>query len=830
MRLCVENRSSESEAIVIETRQILEELQLKNVLATSSTGAVFLAGDPDRGRDVAIKMVSCAVPNAEDKVRDLFLEMAAAARSAPIQAMPALTDHGLTPEGDGFLVMELVEGQILDSIDDLTPFAAINILLDVLSCIEDLARAGAAHLNLTSANVFVTNAPANDRAKILGFGTSATLLHAGAGVPVPAVDPHLAPELVAGNLLPLDQAWRSDLFSFGVIACVALGAEIEADGYERPRVVLPDAVRSKLPEADPLEAILGKIMEPDPMKRGESPSELRDPLIRALPDPPAVAAAPAPVVVSPPEQRFDPNKTDPAFDPSKAAVLETEPSPDLPISGAETVMAAVAPQDEDGWPEVLFDDPELPASLDDADTAEDTDVRNPIPVDVWVPEAAAAGDAPAAVAPEVQQPSGARRVSPVELALVGGVVIILASIIAFTWPSVGDDDGPAVAAAVQIGERESTETLVPPPPDDNLFDDLLAIQTLVDADDLSGASDALNALDDGEGFSFSSDESALYDSLVLAVAEAADRGQAIEDLRTGLGYGSVKMLRRGVAGLSGMPRDEISEIDGLAEDLTRARRVLGLHADMWEAHKSGDYLRAVAKAGQLEDMFPGYTGAPDLKNQSAAALESQAEAFIARGEFENAVAILEDLREVWPGRAGSAARIAWCNEQIDLARREESMIAQALAKGEAGDPEAGLAILDRMSTDPLFQGDVDRARLVLESRIAELDAGEPVIEIAATMELGFKKNQTITVPLKVTDDYRVERVVVHARNESDDGYLQIPLEPAGDGLYHFVVAPELHANKSVSFYVVARDPSGHIGRFGSQDEPQMVVRKRWFKK
>ena len=52
----------ESEAMVIETRQILEELQLKEVLATSATGAVFLAGDPASGRDVVIKLVSCSVP------------------------------------------------------------------------------------------------------------------------------------------------------------------------------------------------------------------------------------------------------------------------------------------------------------------------------------------------------------------------------------------------------------------------------------------------------------------------------------------------------------------------------------------------------------------------------------------------------------------------------------------------------------------------------------------------------------------------------------------------------------------------------------------------
>ena len=63
--------------MVIDTRQILEEFQLRDVLATSATGAVFLAEDPATGDEVVIKMVSCAVPNAEEKVRELFLGMAA---------------------------------------------------------------------------------------------------------------------------------------------------------------------------------------------------------------------------------------------------------------------------------------------------------------------------------------------------------------------------------------------------------------------------------------------------------------------------------------------------------------------------------------------------------------------------------------------------------------------------------------------------------------------------------------------------------------------------------------------------------------------------------
>jgi len=796
---------------VIETRQILEEFQLKNVLATSATGAVFLAGDPHSGRDVVIKVISCAVPNAEEKVRRLFLDMVEAARSGTIAAMPALLDHGLTPEGDGFVVMDRVDGECLDMMDEIPVYAAINILLDVLSCVESLAGVGSAHLNLNPSNILVTNAPAMDRAKVLGFGTSATLLHAGAGVPVPAHDPHFAPELVRGNVLPPDQAWRSDLFSLGVIACGVLGAEIEADGTGCPSVTLPPGVRELLPEASPLETVLGKVMGPDPFTRGDSPFDLRDSLIRALPDPPATPMA-DPVSSAPARATFDPNKTDPAYE-----------AP--PEAGADLIST-----DQDGWPEVLFDDPELPASLDDT---EDTDVRNPVPVDVWVPDAKdaaiAASAAPAAVPPG-QKAIGARRVSRVEVGIVAVVVIILGSIIALTWSSDGGDGETTVAPTMQLHERSESEALVPPPPDDNLFDDLLAIQQLVDAGDLDAAREALSDLDASDAAVFNSDESALYDSLVGAVARAADRGAAIEDVRGGLAYGSIKMLRRGVAGLSGFSSDQLSDIDGLAGDLDRARRVLQLHSQMWDAFERGEYLSAIEGAGRMETLLPGYDGSAELRNQAASALEARAEGMISEHQYTNAIAVLEGLRRVWPDHPSAAARIAWCEQQIDTAKQEESIIEAALASGEAGDPERGLAALADMDPGPTLRGAHDRARAALEAKLAEMDAGEPTVRIAATVELGFKKNETIVVPLTVEDDFRVDKVIVHARNESDDDYLQIALQADGEGIYNFTVDPELHGNKNVYFFVVAKDASGHIGRLGSREEPQTVTRKRWFKK
>jgi hypothetical protein len=822
--------------MMIETRQILEELQLKNVLATSSTGAIFLAGDPDSGRDVVIKMVSSAVPDAEEKVRRLFLEMAEAARSVEVPAMPRVTDHGLTPEGDGFIVMDLVEGVTLDTIDELTPYAAINILLDVLSCIEGLAAAETGHLNLKPTNIFLNNPPSFDRAVVLGFGTSATLIHAGAGVPVPAVDPHLAPELVSGEVLPRSQRWRSDLFSFGVIACGALGAEIEANGYDRPTVTLPASVAAVLPESGPLEEMLGRVMEPDPMKRGDSPSDVRDPLIRALPDPPSAEGS---IPASSPVETgaagsFDPNRTDPAFVAETAGVSRKvagsppEPMPD-PVSEQEAeATVAVVVDDEDGWPEVLFDDPALPPSLEDH---EDTDVRNPIPEDVWVPEIAAVAEpAPAAAPPQAGADTLAKRVSRTELALVAAVVVVLMCIIAFTWPSGGGENTPDVAGRVSVEPAPPTDTLVPPPADTNLFDDLLDVQQLVDEGDLAAARAVLDELGDRVESAYGSDESALYESLVTAVTQASDRDAAIEDLRTGLRHGSIKMLRRGAAGLSSMSRLEIAEIDGLGADLERANRALRLHRQMWDASADGGFVQAIAVGSDLEALLPNYSGARQVREQSATALEIRAEALIAELRFAEAVAALESLTGVWPERSGAADRIEWCREQMALTERQESKIANALSMGEGGDPEGGLALLSAMTPDPRLQDEVDRAGKALRDRLAAMDSAAPTIEIAAEIDLAFKKNESMTIPFRVTDDYRVERVVVHARNEADEGYLQIPLKTSGDGLFHFSVTPELHGNRDVHFYVVAHDHSGHVGRFKSVEDPGTIYRKKWFRK
>ena len=99
-----------------------------------------------------------------------------------------------------------------------------------------------------------------------------------------------------------------------------------------------------------------------------------------------------------------------------------------------------------------------------------------------------------------------------------------------------------------------------------------------------------------------------------------------------------------------------------------------------------------------------------------------------------------------------------------------------------------------------------------------------------SFEAKFKKNEIVVVPVMVTDDYRVERVVAWVAGDPSDGYREITLQQAEDDLFPLEIGPELHGNHSILYYVVASDRSGHQAFFGSPDAPFKIERVKWFKK
>jgi hypothetical protein len=58
---------------------------------------------------------------------------------------------------------------------------------------------------------------------------------------------------------------------------------------------------------------------------------------------------------------------------------------------------------------------------------------------------------------------------------------------------------------------------------------------------------------------------------------------------------------------------------------------------------------------------------------------------------------------------------------------------------------------------------------------------------------------------------------------------EIPLDKSLLG-YTALLPVDFHRNGEVEFYVVATDPSGHEGSFGTPDKPQKLTRRKGFER
>ncbi len=229
-------------------------------------------------------------------------------------------------------------------------------------------------------------------------------------------------------------------------------------------------------------------------------------------------------------------------------------------------------------------------------------------------------------------------------------------------------------------------------------------------------------------------------------------------------------------------------------------------------------------------LLPGYSGAYRMREEAATSLETQAAEAASGGDFAGALALAEPLRRAWPQREGLADRIAaWTREQ-ERDRKLEEVLDRALAQGREGRPDAGLELLAESTADGAHGARLDAVRRELRAELGRLDAHPPVVSVPEDLELRYRKNETVVVPITVTDDFRVERVVVHIKTESEPTYRELSLDATGGDLYALRIPPEMHGNGRVVFWVEAVDTSGHRGHLGDVSGPLMLERKRWYQR
>lgn len=199
------------------TPQRIGKYQVQRLLGSGGMGRVYLATDPDIGRQVAIKQVTLAT---DPQARERFVREA--------QTMGRLNHPNITTllefsaDGDApFLVLELLSGE------DLTQWLhrphslreQLQVMIDVAQAIDAAHRAGILHRDLKPDNVRVLE---DGRCKLLDFGIAQSgagqLTAAGFFVGTPEC---VAPEVMSGAA----HTAAADLYGLGLLYYVVLSGQ-----------------------------------------------------------------------------------------------------------------------------------------------------------------------------------------------------------------------------------------------------------------------------------------------------------------------------------------------------------------------------------------------------------------------------------------------------------------------------------------------------------------------------------------------------------------------------------------------------------------------------
>jgi hypothetical protein len=340
--------------------------------------------------------------------------------------------------------------------------------------------------------------------------------------------------------------------------------------------------------------------------------------------------------------------------------------------------------------------------------------------------------------------------------------------------------------------------------------------------DLAAAKTTLDAIPADQKARFTPDETARYQQALATLAPIAAE-QAVGHLTQSLAAGDVKALKVQVAALH--PEQEAALPPEVKKDLARARKVLDLDGKLSRAERARDPQETIRQAGFLLAELPRYPRATQSRDRAAADLEADADKKLQDGDLDGALARLGQLHDVWPERRGLGERMDRVQGEKRADQALEEKLAAATRAEKQQKPLEGLAALKGTEPNRRYADRFRQEKERLEAQFAALDRKPPEVAFAKSLkDFKYAKGATITIPLHVTDDYEVKSVQAWARPK-DGTYVQVAVNPGSGGDYELVIPPSVHANKEVEFYILATDRSGHEGHLGTPQEPKQIKRK-----
>jgi hypothetical protein len=442
------------------------------------------------------------------------------------------------------------------------------------------------------------------------------------------------------------------------------------------------------------------------------------------------------------------------------------------------------------------------------------------------PVAAAPPPAPAL------RPQQAERKVPIGLLVAGGAIglLVIGSLAGlFFWKSRTSAAVPAVPKPPVVVTKvapPAAPTPAPPPPS-NL--QIQLAEGFVAAGDLASAQAAIAAIPPEQALSFEEQERV---QRVLDAVASSQTDQSAEALAKALSAGDPKLLRAAIDAIG--PEQAAVLTPGAKRSLAKAKKILDLDARLTRAEKEGRALDIVRQASALLAEQSRNSRASESREGAAEAIEAVADAKAQQGQLDAALAELGQLQGAWPTRRGLPEKIERLRAERRADQEMEDTLANVARLEKANKPQEGLQLLAGTKPTPKFTERFREARARLEAQVAQAvqaDQHAPSVALrgATPASLTFEKGAVLTIPLRITDDLNVQGVEGWVRPEGGR-YTEVPVRQISGADYELEVLPDLHQNKSVDFYLVATDGSGHKGQLGDAGRPIRIKRKGFLSK
>jgi serine/threonine protein kinase len=213
---------------------ISANLRLVRVLGEGGMGSVWIADHLTLGTQVAVKLMARSLASDPEFV-ERFRREASAAAQLKSPHVAQVFDHGLSADGDPFIVMELLEGEDLGKRIDRSGPQPLGFVSDlIVQTAKALGRAhqlGIVHRDIKPENLFLVENDGDVLVKVLDFGIAKTRAEASVSVTrtggVFGTPLYMSPEQL---LSAKSVDFRADLWSLAVVAYFALSARFPFSG------------------------------------------------------------------------------------------------------------------------------------------------------------------------------------------------------------------------------------------------------------------------------------------------------------------------------------------------------------------------------------------------------------------------------------------------------------------------------------------------------------------------------------------------------------------------------------------------------------------------